>query len=120
VDTMLFVNLSHADDKLTCQSRSGYFIFINMAPVAWLSKKQVMIESSVFGAEFVAIKHGVEHIRGLRYKLQMIGIPVTRPTYIYGNDMSVIHNTQRPELTLKKKSNSICYRAVREAVAMAG
>ena len=32
--------------------------------------------------------------------------------------MSVIHNTQRPESTLKKKSNSICYHAVRESVAM--
>jgi hypothetical protein len=32
--------------------------------------------------------------------------------------MSVIHNTQRPESTLKKKSNSICFHAVRESVAM--
>jgi hypothetical protein len=32
--------------------------------------------------------------------------------------MSVIHNTQRPESTLKKKSNSICYHAVQELVAM--
>ena len=32
--------------------------------------------------------------------------------------MSVIHNTQRPESMLKKKSNSICYHAVRESVAM--
>ena len=32
--------------------------------------------------------------------------------------MSVIHNTQRPESTLKKKSNSICFHAVCEAVAM--
>ena len=31
--------------------------------------------------------------------------------------MSVIYNTSRPESTLKKKSNSICYHAVREAVA---
>jgi len=40
------------------------------------------------------------------------------PSYIYGDNMSVIHNTQRPELTLKKKSNSVCYHAVRESVAM--
>ena len=32
--------------------------------------------------------------------------------------MPVIHNTQRPESTLKKKSNSIAYHAVRESVAM--
>ena len=32
--------------------------------------------------------------------------------------MSVIHNTQSPESTLKKKSHSICYHAIRESVAM--
>ena len=32
--------------------------------------------------------------------------------------MSIIHNTQRWESVLKKKSNSVCYHAVREAVAM--
>ena len=32
--------------------------------------------------------------------------------------MSVIHNTSKPESVLKKKSNSICYRFVSEAVAM--
>jgi ribulose kinase len=30
----------------------------------------------------------------------------------------VVHNTQRPESTLKKKSNSICYHAICESVAM--
>ena len=37
---------------------------------------------------------------------------------MFGDNMSVITNTQRPESTLKKKSNSICYHAVRESVAM--
>ena len=32
--------------------------------------------------------------------------------------MSTIHNTQRPDSTLKKKLNSICYHAICEAVAM--
>ena len=48
----------------------------------------------------------------------MMGVPLDGPTYIYGDNMSVIHNTQRPESTLKKKSNSICYHAIRESVAM--
>ena len=32
--------------------------------------------------------------------------------------MSVVKNTQKPESTLKKKSNQICYHAIRESVAM--
>jgi hypothetical protein len=40
------------------------------------------------------------------------------PTFVYGDNMSVVHNNQRPEYVLKKKSNSICYHAVRESAAM--
>ena len=72
----------------------------------------------MFGAEFVAMKIGMESLRGLRYKLQMMGVPIFGPSLIYGDNMSVIHNTQRTESTLKKKSDSIAYHAVRESVAM--
>jgi hypothetical protein len=58
-----------------------------------------MIESFVFGAKFVAIKLGVEALRGIQYKLRMMGVPIAGLTYVYGNNMSVIHNTQQPEST---------------------
>ena len=118
VDLRMFVDSDHAGDKLTRRSRTGFLIYINMAPIVWFSKKQSTVETSVFGAEFVAMKQGMETLRGLRYKLRMMGIPLEGPSYIYGDNMSVIHNTQRPESTLKKKSNSVCYHAVRESVAM--
>jgi hypothetical protein len=118
VDLRLFVDSDHAGDHLARRSRTGFFIFMNMAPILWLSRKQATIETSVFGAEFVAMKQGMETMRGLRYKLRMMGVPLSGPSYLYGDNMSVIHNTQRPESTLKKKSNSICYHAVRESVAM--
>ena len=92
----LFCDSSDADDLKTRRSRSGYFIFMNSAPIAWLAKKQATIETSVFGAEFVTMKIGVEALRGLRYKLHMMGVPIEGPSYVYGNNMSVIHNTQRP------------------------
>ena len=72
----------------------------------------------MFGAKFVAMKTGVETLRGIRYKLRMMGIEIDGPTYIYGDNQSVINNTSKPESVLKKKSNSICYHFVREAVAM--
>ena len=43
---------------------------------------------------------------------------VPRENNQYGDNMSTIHNTQHPESTLKKQSNSICYHTVCEAVAM--
>jgi hypothetical protein len=91
---------------------------MNSAPILWHSKRQGTVETSVFGAEFVAMKTGNEASRGLRYKLRMMGIPLDGPTYIFGDNMSVIHNTQRPESVLKKKSIAICYHFMRESVAM--
>ena len=51
------VDSYNAGDKETRQSRSDYLMFCNMSLVDCLSKKQPMIETSVFGAEFVALKH---------------------------------------------------------------
>ena len=118
IDLRLFVDSDHAGDKLTRRSRTGFLIYLNQALIAWYSKRQPTVESSVFGAEFVALKNGMEAIRGLRYKLRMMGVPISGPTYTFGDNMSVIHNTQWLESTLKKKSNSICYHACQEAVAM--
>ena len=118
VDLRLYVDSSHANDKSNRRSRTGFLVYFNSALIQWCSKKQATLESSVFGAEFVAMKQGIECVRGIRYKLRMMGVPLSRPTFVYGDNMSVIHNTQKPESTLKKKSNSICYHAIRESVAM--
>ena len=48
----------------------------------------------------------------------MMGVPIDGPTYVYGDNMSVIFNTSQPESQLKKKSNSVCYHAVRESASM--
>ena len=114
----MFVDSDHAGDKATRCSRTGFMIYMNMALINLISKKQPTVKSAVFGSEFVALKHGVETLRGIRYKLRMMGVEVSGPTYIYGDNMSVVHNTSKPESVLKKKSNSICYHFVREAVAM--
>jgi hypothetical protein len=45
-------------------------------------------------------------------------VALSGPTFVYGDNISVVHNTQRPESVLKKKSNSICYHAARESAAM--
>ena len=118
VDLRMYVDSDHAGDKRVRRSRTGFLIYLKMAPITWFSKKQSTIETSVFGAEFVAMKQGMETLRGIRYKLRMMGVPLSGPSYIYGDNTSVIHNTQRPESVLKKKPNSVCYHAVREAVDM--
>jgi hypothetical protein len=114
----LYKDSDHAGDPLIRRSRTGYIVYMNLAPILWYSKRQGTIETSVFGAEFVSLKNGIEAVRGLRYKCRMMGIPIETPTYVHGDNMSVVHNTSKPESTLKKKSSSICYHFVRESVAM--
>jgi hypothetical protein len=118
VDLRMMVDSDHAGDKTRRRSRSGILIFLNMALIDWLSKRQPTIETSVFGAEFVAMRLGIERLRGIRSKLRMMGIPLTGPSYIYGDNKSAITNSTTPESTLTKKNNAICYHAIRESVAM--
>ena len=62
------------------------------------------------------MKQATEYLRGLRYKLRMMGVPIDGPAYVMGDNQSVLCNTSMPESTLKKKSNSIAYHFVREGV----
>jgi hypothetical protein len=44
------VDSDHTGDAITRRSRTGYFVFLNYAPVYWLSKKQGSVKSSTFGS----------------------------------------------------------------------
>ena len=109
-----FVDADHAGNLVTRRSRTGFIILLNNAPVYWLSKKQSGIETSSFGSEFMAMKHCCEYLRGLRYKLRSMGIPVDSPCYVYGDNKSVLVNGSKPDSVLQKKSNSVAYHFVRE------
>ena len=106
------VDSDHAGDNITRQSRTGYIVFLNSSPIYWHTKKQGGIESSSFGSEFIAMKECCEYIRGLRYKLCMMGIAINGPAYVFGDNKSVLVNSSKPTSVLKKKSNSIAYHLV--------
>ena len=82
-----------------------------------MSKKKSYIESSSFGSKFTAMKQCCEYIRGLRYKLRMLGILCEGPAYIEGDNQSVLENTTIPDSMMKKKSQSIAYHFICEGVA---
>ena len=112
-----YVDSDHAGDQITRRSRTGFIVYLNGAPIYWKSAKQTSCETSTFGSEFVAMKQCCEYLRGLRYKLRMLGIPVNGPAFIFGDNQSVLANTTNPGSQLKKKSNAICYHYVREGCA---
>ena len=63
------------------------------------------------------MKQATEYVHGIRYKLRMMGLTCDEPTYVYGDNQSVLANTSAPASQLKKKSNSIVYHYVREGCA---
>ena len=61
---------------------SGFMIYMNVSLIIWYSKKESTIKSSVFGAEFVAMKDGIKTLQAIQYKLRMMGIPISRASYV--------------------------------------
>ena len=62
-------------------------IFLNNPLIAWFSKKQAIIETSVFGAEFVAMHIEMETLRGLLYEMRFMWVPISGPLLIYGDNI---------------------------------
>ena len=112
-----FLDADNSGEKLTRCSRSGFIVFLQMAPMYHCSKSQNTVETSTFGSEFMDMKLACEYIRGLRYKLRIMEIPFSDPCFLYGYNKSALYNNTLPESALKKKSNYIACHAVREVVA---
>ena len=112
-----FVDADLAGYKVNRRSQTGILIFVNRAPIHWLSKKQPTVETSTFGAEFCAMKVAVEMIEAIRYKLCMFGVPSDGPASVFCDNEAVYQNTTVPESTLNKKHRSIAYHRCREASA---
>ena len=92
-------------------------MYVNSAPVYWMSKKQTSSERSYFGSEFVAMKQCYECIHGIRYKIHIMGIVVNGHAYTFGFKKSILCDTTIPDYKLKKKSQSIAYYFVRDRAA---
>ena len=117
LDINLFVDANHAHDKVTGRSITGLFGFVGSTPVLWSSKRQASVQTSTFGAEFMALKKAVEEAITLRYYLRSMGINVSKPTPIFVDNMGVVLNASNPGSTLNKKSVALSYHFVREHVA---
>jgi hypothetical protein len=48
---------SHSLTQFTRRLRTGFVLYLHMAPIVSFSKHQPTVESSVFGAEFVVMKN---------------------------------------------------------------
>jgi len=99
------------------RSATGTLHLLNKTPAEWFSKRQNQVETATYGSEFMAMRIGTEQIIELRYMLRMLGVPIQGPSWIFGDNQSVVISSTLPSSTLKKRWNALSYHRVREAVA---
>lgn len=112
-----FVDADQAGNQVTRRSHTRIIIFCNHAPIILFSKHQKTVKISTFGSEYIAAWIAVEIIEGLCYKLCMFAISIEGPTNVYFDNNSIVNNSSKPELVLKKKHDSIAHHWVHEVVA---
>merc|ERR1712127_158514 len=94
--TNIFIDSNHGHDRVTGRSITGMISFVGRTPITHSSKRQSSVQTTTFGAEFVALKKAVEEAITLRYYLRSMGVSVTKPVIIYRDNLSAITNTINP------------------------
>jgi hypothetical protein len=108
-------NLMHC--LVTGRSASGILHLLNKTPIEWFSKRQATVETATYGSEFIAARQATEQTMDVRYTLRMLGVPVEGPSYMFGDNASVITSSTIPHSALGKRHNALSYHRVREAIA---
>ena len=85
-----FVDSDHGHNKVTQRSITGLIIFLGRTPVFYLSKRQGAIETSTYGAEFCAMKAGVEETIAVCYMMQCLGVAVETASLLCGDNLGVV------------------------------
>jgi hypothetical protein len=119
VVTIESVDASHAANKKTRRSHTGFLLFLNRSTILWYSKRQQTVESSTFSSEFIALRTGTQASQYLCFKLRMSGVPIVEghATTIFCDNESVVKNSTNVESVLNKKHSSVAYHYVHWAVA---
>ncbi len=108
-------NLYHC--LVSGKSVTGILHFLNKTPIDWYSKLQATVETATFGSEYVAARTCTEQIIDLRTTLRYLGVPVEGPSYMFGDNESVVNTAAAPEGRLLKRHNLLSYHRTREAIS---
>ena len=111
------VDTHHAGAMMNHRSHTGIIIYLYRATIIWYSKEKAAVKSSTFLSGMRDMWTGMELTKGLHYKLSILDVLVDEPTLVFCDNKLVGTNMSVPTSTLAKKYLSICYHALREAVA---
>jgi hypothetical protein len=89
----------------------------NQTPIDWYSKLQTTVETATFGSEYVSGRTCVEQIIDLRLTLRYLGVPISGPSMMFGDNESVVNSAAIPHSKMHKRWVALSYHRVRWAVA---
>ena len=94
-------------------------VFVGSAPVLWMSRRQGVVETSTYGAEFYALRTATKEAIAVRHMLRSLGVPLPKggPTKIFSDNLGVAQSASNSESLLKKKHTALSFHSVREASA---
>ena len=108
-------NLYH--NWVTGRAMSGIIHLLNQTPIFWFCKKQQSVATATYGSEFMVARQATEQIMDLRYTLRMMGVPLDGPSWMFGDNYSVIVSSTIPHSSLNKRHTALSYHRVRECIA---
>ena len=113
----LFVDANLGHDKVTGRSCSGIITMLNLTPMDFFCKLQNTVETATFGSEATVGRQGSDKGLAERYKLRALGVPIDGPTYMFGDNKSVVLSATVPTHKLNKRHNFLAYHRLRECIA---
>ena len=104
-------------DMRTRRSCTFLIVYVGGIPVVWFAKRQTSIQSSTYGAEFMASQTACEEAISIRYMLCGLGCKLKGCSLLSSDNLGVLQSSSRADYCLKKKQVSLSYHKMGECVS---
>ena len=109
-----FVDAAHATDLEKWQSVTGWVFCYTGGAIAYKSKLQTVIATSLTEAEFVVAVHAAKMARYLRSVLKDLGFAQEQPTVLYEDNEAAIAMINQRKPTTRSRHIDVQFFAIQE------
>ena len=117
IETICYVDANLQHDVITGRAVTGIIHLMNQSIVHYYTKKQGIVETATYGSEFMAARIATEQIMEMRLQLRYLGVRLANPTYLFGDNRTVVNSSVTPKARLHKRHVLLSFHRVREAIA---
>ena len=115
LDLHVYCNFDWASCPMTRRSITGYLVKMGKAPIAWKTKKQVMVSRSSAEVEYRAMANATSELVWIRNHLLLLGFPVSFAR-LYCDNQAALHIANNPVFHERTKHIEVDCHFVRERI----